>query len=273
MDDKAAAAKSQWIAENQTQDPKSPLAGFSLPCGYLDEEGNLVTEVVIREFKGIEEDILGSDKIQANQKMDLILSNTLVQIGPVSDPQIVASILPKLPVGDRVFLLLAARRTTLGDIFPYVAKCPECKRKDLFTVDLSELRIQAMKDPMRRVYDGDISGPHTVRWHVMTGEREAKLGSFPAAQRKSAAVSLAILARLELLDDRPANLAQIQQLSMGQRNALRDMFAENEGGVDTSLSFDCAHCGAEWEEELNISQQGFFFPLAAQRSWKRKSTS
>jgi hypothetical protein len=272
-DEKDLAAKAQWVAENKTQDPKSPVASYVLPCGHLDGDGNLIKDVVIREFKGVEEDILASDKLQANQKMEMVLTNTLVKLGSISDQEALAAILPKLPVGDRVFLLLSARRTTLGDTFPYVTKCPECKHKELFMVDLDELTIQPMPDPTKRVFDGEIPGGHTVRWHVMTGERENKISAFPLAQRKSAAVSLAILARLELLDDKPVNLPQIQQLSMGQRNALRDMFSECEGGVDTSVSFDCPNCGNEWEEELDISQQGFFFPLAAQRSWKRKSTS
>lgn len=273
MTDKDMATKAQWIAENQTQDPKAPVAGYELPCGHLDDEGHLVKDVVIREFKGIEEDILGSDKLPPNQKMEMILSNTLVKVGTNDDPRFISQVLSKLPVGDRVFLLLSARRTTLGDVFPYVAKCPDCKHKDLYTVDLDELKIQPMPTPEQRVYDGEIPGGHTVRWHVMTGEREQKINSFPLAQRKSAAVSMAILARLELLDDKPVNLPQIQKLSMSQRNALRDMFAEHEGGVDTAVQFECANCGNEWEEELDISQQGFFFPLAAQRSWKRKSTS
>lgn len=270
--DKAMASKAQFYAENQTQDPKSPVGSYVLPCGYLDEEGQLIKDVVLKEFGGDDEDILGSEGLQASQKMEMILSNTLVQLGTINDRKTISEILPKLPVGDRVYLLLSTRRTTLGDSFPYVAKCPECKRKDLFIVDLDELVVQPMPDPMMRVFDGKFEG-HTVRWHVMTGERELKISAYPLAERKRSAVSLSILARVELLDDKPTNLMRIKALSMRQRNSLRDMFAEHEGGVDTAVQFDCGNCGNEWEEDLDISQKGFFFPSAAQRSWKRKSTS
>jgi len=272
-DEKDMASKAQWYAENQTQDPKSPIASYVLPCGWLDEDGNLVRDVVLREFSGVEEDILASEKLQSAQKMEMILANTLVKLGNIDDARVISEILPKMPVGDRVFLLLSTRRTSLGDSFPYIAKCPECRHKELFTVDLDELKIQPMPDPTKRVFDAEIPGGHSVRWHVMTGERELKISAFPLQQRKNASVSLSILARLELLDDHPVNLPQIQRLSMEQRNALRDMFSENEGGVDTSVEFECPACGAEWEEDLDISQRGFFFPSAAQRSWKRKSTS
>jgi len=273
MSEEAMATKAQFYAENQTQDPKSPLGSYELPCGYLDEDGQLVKDVVLKEFSGGEEDILASERLQSTQKMELILANTLVKVGTITDRDRISGIIPKLPVGDRVFLLLSTRRTTLGDSFPYVAKCPECRHKELFIVDLDELKIRPMPDPSRRIFDEELPGGHTVRWHVMTGEREAKINAFPLAQRKQAAVSLSILARLELFDDKPVNLPQIQEWSMSLRNCLRDMFAEGEGGVDTAVAFECAGCGNEWEEDLDISQQGFFFPLAAQRSWKRKSTS
>ena len=271
-DDKAMASKAQFIAENATQDPKSPVGSYVLPCGYIDADGQLIRDVILKEFGGHDEDTLGSEALQASQKMEMILANTLVQLGPISDPKTISEIIPKLPVGDRVYLLLSTRRTTLGDSFPYVAKCPECKRKDLFIVDLDELTVQTMPDPTKRVFDAEFDG-HTVRWHVMTGERELKISSYPLAERKRSAVSLSILARVELIDDKPTNLMQIKSLSMRQRNQLRDMFAENEGGVDTAVQFDCSNCGNEWEEDLDISQKGFFFPSAAQRSWKRKSTS
>lgn len=271
-DDRSMEAKAQFYAENQTQDPKSPVGSYTLPCGYVTEEGEVIKDVVLREFSGVEEDILAAERLESAKKMELILSNTLLQVGTTQDHNEINKIIPKLPVGDRVFLLLSTRRTSLGDTFPYITKCPECKHKDLYIVDLDECRLIEMPDPAKRVYDCEIPG-HTVRWHVMTGEREAKIQAFPLSQRKNDAVSLSILARIELLDDRPTNLQQIKQLSMAQRNALRDEFAEHEGGVDTAVRFDCGNCGHEWEEDLDISQQGFFFPSAAQRSWKRKSTS
>jgi hypothetical protein len=271
-DDKSMEAKAQFYAENQTQDPRSPVGSYTLPCGHLTADGELVKDVVLREFSGVEEDILAAERLESSKKMELILSNTLLQVGTTQDPNEIAKLIPQLPVGDRVFLLLSTRRTSLGDSFPYITKCPECKHKDLFIVDLDECRLIEMPDPVKRVYDVEIPG-HSVRWHVMTGIRESKIQAFPLAQRKNDAVSLSILARVELLDDKPVNLQQIKQLSMSQRNALRDSFSENEGGVDTGVSFDCASCGHEWEEDLDISQQGFFFPSAALRSWKRKSTS
>lgn len=266
-------AKASYVAENLIQDPASPYASFTLPCGWLAPDGQVHAEVLIRAMRGSEEDILAAENVAPGVKMEQILLGCLVSLGPVSGRQQLAEIVPQLSIGDRLFLLLAIRRATLGDTYPYVAKCPACGRKDLYMADLGGLAVRPMPDPSRRVYDGVLPGGSTVRWSVMTGLSEAKALRLPAAQRKADSVTLSIAARVELIADKPVSVPQLKDLPMADRNALRDMFAEAEGGVETSLDFECPACGEAWEEELEIGQAGFFSPSAAQRAWKRKSSS
>ena len=38
------------------------------------------------------------------------------------------------------------------------------------------------------------------------------------------------------------------------------MFEKNDGGVETTITVDCPHCGTEFDKEVEPSGTGFFFP-------------
>ena len=154
--------------------------------------------ILVTEFSGVEEDILAAEKVESRAKMEALLTNCTQSIGPIRNKEEIARIIQKLPVGDRVYLLLSIRRTTLGDEYPYVATCPSCGHKDLFVVDLNEFVYRPMQDPMKRVYEVTLTDGIEARWHIMTGDREARIANMPLQNRKNDKVTLSILARLEL---------------------------------------------------------------------------
>lgn len=246
---------------NQMETPHAAVGVFELPCGYLDPESReLYREVTVREISGHEEDMLGSKKTPNAQKLNNLLQACVVQIGPVEGAKL-AKVLKGLPVGDRVFLLFAIRRVTLGDELPVKESCPSCNTKSLFMVDLGEeLVIKVMPSPMKRIYDEVLPRSQMpVRFRVSTGEDEgtmARLGSGKSSDR----LSQAIMMRLELIGEEPPTLKAVKGLSLVDRNYLREKFNEVEGGVDTSIDFECSNCGHEWQKDLNVGAQGFFFP-------------
>lgn len=262
-------AQAQFIAEGQISEARSPLQSWTLPCGHLDGE-TLVRDVVVREFRGYEEDILASEKLNPQEKIDMITLNCLQRLGACQDKQLLAPILEGLPVGDRVFLLFCARRTTLGDKYPYMNKCPSCKKEDLYSVHLSECKVREMPEPLVRIFDTKLPSGVDTRWHVMTGRDEKRVAGL---SRRDDSVTISILGRVELLAGKPPSIQALKELGMHDRNFLRDAFQEHEGGVDLEVSFECAKCGFSWESDLDITQRGFFFPLAAQRRWRQKSGS
>ena len=269
MEDKALL-----YAENQIQDADGSMGSFELPCGYLAEDGEIHRTVVTRSITGVEEDILASKKMDGGAKMSAILVRCTERLGTITDKQKILQIIEEaLPVGDRIFLLLAIRRTSLGDVMPVIIQCPACKKKDLVFVDLKDLTLKPMPVPDKRVYDHTLSNGMLVRWSVMTGKTEARISAAPAKSQKSDVVTLNLVARLELLDGKPVSLPQVKGLSLLLRNEIRELFNEFEGGVEMGVEYTCGHCEHEWEEDLDITQQGFFFPSAAQRAWNKKSIS
>lgn len=258
------------VIEMNLEIPTSPLASAGLPCGYIDSEGTLHSEVEVRELTGVEEDILATKGISFSDKITNVLARCVLKIGTISDPSSIAAIIPKLLVGDRLFLLFAIRQVTLGDEYPFTYKCESCDTEQTFVVRLSDFEVFPMEDPFKRVFDAKLPSGKTARFRSLTGEDEREMAK--AGKRREDVLSYGIFRRLELLDGKPPSLAAVKALSLRDRNYLREAFDQNEGGIETTMEIDCPNCGAEAEKEIGI-QSGFFFPSESRKRSKRRSSS
>jgi hypothetical protein len=246
------------LAEGALEESKSSLGLFTLPGGYLAPDGKLYTEIELRELSGAEEDLLASKNIPSALKMQKLMAACTMRLGPLVSPEQVDEAVRSLIIGDRVFLLFALRRVSLTDSYPFKAECPHCKQTRTYHGDLSQLEAQAPEDPYKRVYDTELPSTHTVRWHPMTGHDEIKAGSRPDTGKDAA--TLAMLARIDLLDGAPPSLEAVKALSMRDRNFLRKRFDKAEGGIDTTMKVTCAVCEREFDREVDPADPGFFFP-------------
>lgn len=265
------AQQTSMLTQHQMSIPKSSEGVYELPCGYLDDKGNLYNDVALREISGHVEDMLGNPKVSAVQKMNELISRCVTRIGPYTDPGQIAEIALDLVIGDRSFLTFAVRRVTLGDEYPFRDKCPECEKESLYTIDLSTLELKKMKDPKKRVYDQKLPSGIECRFHPMTGRDEQRLVKFD--KHKTDTLSLAILMRLESLNGKPPVLKEVKDLGLKDRNFLRDCFEDIEGGLDTEVELECPLCSHEFKREVDVAQQGFFFPSAILKNSKTKSST
>lgn len=251
------------------EDPSSDVGGFELPCGYIDQNNVLHTDVVVRGLTGEEEDILGSRNMPVAQKFNTIISRCLLRVGPYSDPREVDKIVEALPQGDRIFLLLAVRRVSLGEEMPFISKCPSCEKESMLKVELGSLETKKMKDPMVRAYNVTLpkSGKQ-ARMVVLDGRGEKIINK--AAQTGKDIMSASILARIESIDSKPASIDVLKKLPLADRNFLRTIWEEYEGGVETEIQIDCGHCGEEYATSVDLGSPGFFNPSGALKTWKGK---
>lgn len=254
----------EHFVQQQVETPQAPLGVFELPCGYLDEAGELHTDVNVHEITGDEEDMLVSGKIPNIRKMNELLIRCIERIGPYTERAEVIKLIPKLLVGDRVFLLFAIRRATLGDMFPFEEVCPKCDKKSSYLQNLADLKIVSMADPKARIYDAVLpKSQKKVRYRPLNGGDEEKLNKvLDGADGASAA----ILLRLEMLDDKPPEMADVKKLGLQDRIWLRKQFDEVEGGVDTTLECTCPFCEHDFERDLKVDDPGFFYPAETQKS-------
>lgn len=284
------------MTEAQLREPKSTVGIFDLPCGYVDAAGTLHTEVQLKEISGRDEDMLNNEGMPPSKKMNALLASCVLRIGTITDKGTISSVVADLLVGDRVFLILAIRRVSLGDNYPYKDTCPECERESLMSLNLGELEVQKMKDPLKRVFDArmpsraaikqwastgeDIPEPEksapsgkTIRFKMLTGRDEEKIAKANKSKGEDS-VSALLGLRILMLDDKPPTIEELQDLTMAERSYIRDVvFRRDDGGVDTTLEVTCPTCDHDFKRELDIGQMGFFFPSAARKSLKTKSST
>lgn len=262
-------SKEAFELENQQLSPKSSVGGFELPCGWIGPDGKLYRDVELREITGVEEDIMVSPSLTAPQKVSRVLGNCLLRMGPVQEKQALLEAARRLLSGDRVYLLICARRISLGDIYPVEEKCPQCGALNYFELDLKELESVSMPDPMTRIFPLELPSGRKATVKLLTGVDEER-----GAQLVKAAdmATLAIALRLEALDGTTPTLEEIKALPLKDRNAIRDAFDEREGGVDTSLELACPRCGHEYATDADITQRGFFSPSSMKKSSRKKSS-
>lgn len=257
------------LALNALEQPKSSQSIVDLPCGYLDDEDCLHTEVELRELSGNEEDLLFSKTIASHKKMSALLGRCIKRVGTITDPGVIAMIPKHLLIGDRVFLMFALRRLSMGDDYPFKINCPECGDINPFTVDLADLDVQKMKDPKKRVYQAELPSKTSVTFRLLSGADEERLAKYTKDDKLSYALAL----RIEVLNGKPATIKDLKALSMRDRDQIRAIMDEYDGGVDTTLEMTCGHCGADFEDEVDPGQPGFFFPSMTQKKLKNRSST
>ena len=260
----------QALIDNQLDEPTAPEAVLELPCGYLDADGTLHTEVVVREMTGAEEDMLASKQTPDHKKFGELVRRCVTRLGTETDPGKLTVAIDSLPLGDRVFLLFAIRRVSLGETFPFISKCPECEKESMFRLNLADLDVRKMPEPTKRVFETTTPTGKKVAFRPLFGKDDDRLSML---QDEKAKATMALAVRIITINGEPASVEQVQNMSIRDRNHLRDTFEESDGGVDTAMDMQCPRCMQEYEQDVGIGQTGFFFPSRALKSWKRKSSS
>lgn len=243
----------------QVNEPKSTAGVFELPCGYLDPQGTLHGEVEVREITGAEEDMLAANQVPTNKKLNELITRCTVRLGTLTERRALSGAVLDLPVADRVFLMYAVRRVTLGDEYPFETPCPKCEKPSLYSINLAELETTTLQDAKKRVFDAVLPSGKSIRFRLLTGHDEMKLAKFSESPD---VVTLGMLARTELYDGRPADLGTFKSLGMRERQAIRAEFDKVDPGVDTAVDVTCPKCGHDFKAEIDPGQQGFFFPSA-----------
>lgn len=249
-------------------DVASGCLSLVLPAGYIEDtpSGLLLHDTaIVREMTGHEEDIL-SAKGQLSTKLSAIISNCLIQLGSLSNKADIKRAIDSLTAQDRYILLIAIRRVSLGDRYVYDVSCPSCKTVQSKSCELNQMEIIPMIDKMKREFVSVLPSGKSVSWHVLSNADEQWL----SGQKKNAddRMTLGLLSRVDSIDNSKIDrvkgyrhaLAALKNLSIRDRNCLRDIFNKEEGGIDQSIEHVCDECNHEWTSDLEIGHQSFFYP-------------
>jgi predicted RNA-binding Zn-ribbon protein involved in translation (DUF1610 family) len=254
-------------------EPRSGVVSGELTCGWLDERNQLHQTFVVNEMTGVEEDLLAG-KGAVLPRLNRVIANCLESIGGITDKSVISRAVDGLTATDRMLLLVAIRRASLGDNYDTKIKCPSCGKESSITVGLSNLETRKMVDPTQRRISTTLSTGLVVQWHIMTGQDEEWLqGLRKRPQTDNDLLTLALLARVDAIGDTVVNrvtnlngaLGLLKGLRSRERNELRNLFSQTEGFVDTNVEYECPSCGEEFRGDLDVAQTGFFFPQGSSK--------
>lgn len=178
----------------------------------------------------------------------------------------------KVHVGDRLFALLRIRSATHGEEYAFRLTCQErdCRQRFDWSLNLCDLPVKVMPDPARESLKTgrDLTatvGGKKLRFRLMRGEDEARQMQI-VRQNPGRTLAVALNGRVTEIDGVHKNdkLRHLEDLPLGEANALLALLDEADGGVETEIQVECPHCGAVQDVRLPFGKE-FFMPRVARK--------
>ena len=246
---------------------------FTLPVGFVGEDGKVWKNVILREVTGAEEDLMDDDTVPRYQRNTDVLTACIETIGNVTDKAKIREIVAdECKVGkgitstDRIALMVFLRRTSLGDVYKFERRCP-CPRQHLCanrSLDLTSLKMKEIPEARVAKRRVEVTLPRSQKkaiLRVMTAKHEADLHGLKITTPDLR--SMAIMARVESIDGvgvkgAPGLLA-VKALPLEDREYIVSVYNLMEADVDTQVEVHCDHplCSADFKFPLDLGQTFF----------------
>ena len=111
---------------------------FTLPKGYVDKEGKLQREVVLREITGADQEAMLSPQLRKNpaKMLTALLARVIVRLGDMDKSRIDTHVTAGLTKRDRDFLIVKLKEIDSGPDMELDVECPDCGRKFKAALDI-----------------------------------------------------------------------------------------------------------------------------------------
>jgi hypothetical protein len=221
------------------------LYTFILPTG---------SEIELREMTGVEEELLTNHRLVRNgDAVNQVLANCILRVGDKDD--VTSKDVLDMLSGDRLFTLVKLRQISLGDEVELELVCPNtaCRAKNKVTINLDDLPVTPYGAEREFIFTLPASGSK-VRFVYLDGHKEKRL-----AQMQEPSISAAMLIRILDIDGSAPSKKALNEMSMRDRNALRQEMLRVDSGIDTAVELDCDSCGTRIRTRLE-AEPSFLFP-------------
>ena len=160
--------------------------------------------------------------------------------------------------GDRLFVLVRLRQISLGDEVELEMSCPNpaCRETNYVTINLEDLEVTPYGEEREFAFTLPGSGK-TVRFGYLDGHKEKRLAAL-----KEPNITSAMLIRIIDIDGKAPSKKALAEMSMRDRNALRQEMARVDAGIDTAVEVDCEGCGTLHPHAAG-GRTGFFVPRSS----------
>lgn len=235
---------------------KSPYVEVELKTGVL-VDNTIHKSLFLREMAGQEEDILASKKMSVTKKLSTVMANCIIKFGSIEDRQTINSLVEKMVISDRVYLLMQLRAISLGNEYAFKSECPQCSHVDSKVFDLSKIEITDAPSADKLFKEVTLPSGLAIRLKVGTGQSEEVIEK---SSNEDNAATMALFTRIDHIGDQKPTLFDVKKMSLKDRQALRKEIESFEGTVDDSYKASCPKCGHEYEGEVPMNGLDFFFP-------------
>lgn len=216
-----------------------------LPRG-LFSGGTFQTKAEVKELTGADEEYIS--KFNSGEEFfDAVLSTGVVQVGSLDLRDVAPSersgLLSTLLVGERSYLFIAIARLTFGNERDYTVGCQKCETEVSFTLDL-EKDLVLPDTEVKASYDYTTGRGDKVTFRLATGADEKEIFSQKSASVAQQSTLLMASCLVSVNDNpEPDPRSYMRNLSMRDREALREVMDDLQPSVDTDVEIACSNCG------------------------------
>lgn len=182
----------------------------------------------------------------------------------------------KILVCDRFLLMLKVRIATYGPTYAFKAKCavPSCGERFEWELSLDDLPMKPLPDLAKEAFKNGnrmaATFPDSGKefwFSLQTGEGEKRAEAL-LKQNRARSLTAALASRILEIEGVHGNdkLKFLDDLDMGDANAVLAVLDENDGGVESTIEVECPACANVEEMNLPFGKE-FWVPL------KRKTTT
>jgi hypothetical protein len=117
---------------------------FELPKGYVDPEGTLHREVVLREINGADQEAMLNPQFSKNpaKMLSALLARVIMRLGTLDKARIDTNVTAGLLKTDRDFLIMKLKELDSGPDLELDVECPECGKKFKAALDLADFFVK-----------------------------------------------------------------------------------------------------------------------------------
>ena len=222
----------------------------TLPGGYINAAGEVVTEAEVRELNGKDEEEISKASTLGKALMTILKRGT-VRVG---DEKATDQLLDNLLSGDRDMLLLGIFIATFGNVAHMSAYCPTCvESKDVDVEIDKDIKIKVLTDPIndRQFTVKGKKAEYTVI--LPTGITQKEL--LTSGDKTIAELNTLLLENTVVkINESPVlSKMQIQNLGMVDRRTLVDAINERISGPQfNDLVLDCPDCEGEVKVPISL---------------------
>jgi hypothetical protein len=209
---------------------------FTLPSGFVDDNGALHSEVELSPLTGREEEYLSTvvGTIPSTRVITELLRRCMRRLGSL--PAISDSVAREMVVGDREYVVMRLREMTWGSTVNAILRCPaeDCSKPMDVTLSLRELVVEP-HPVMSRYFRMRLSSEPSreIEFRLPTGaDQEALVG----IEDERRAIS-ALLARCTTLDE-----SEVDALSETARCEIEEQIEKRAPQADIELEATCPEC-------------------------------